>query len=267
MKPTPTPANGEAIKARWDERASRYDAWYLTFKGAVEHHVDWALLQRHLPTKPGATILDAAGGTGRLTVPLAQLGYSVTLCDISPGMLAAARRKLCAGGVADRVRIVECDLAQPLPLSDHGHDFVVCWGGGSKALAELTRVAKRGAPISLCASTRTGTALGKFARQPDHALKLLSCAVDHDDDCGESYRVVSEDELRDMLDEAGIEVIAIYATDLWTALALPEQLLESRDWDARFFAQTTDLLLRMAEEPSVRGLSRHLTVVGRCVSS
>jgi len=39
----------QGIKKRWNEHAERYDQWYETFEGAVEHHVDWELLKGHLP--------------------------------------------------------------------------------------------------------------------------------------------------------------------------------------------------------------------------
>ncbi len=61
----------------WDEHADRYDEWHETFKGAVENHVDWELLKRRPPRNRHAKILDAAGGTGRITLPLAKMGYSV----------------------------------------------------------------------------------------------------------------------------------------------------------------------------------------------
>lgn len=75
--------NARGIRESWDERAATYDAYYETFRGAVEHYVDWTLLKAHLPPDSSARILDAAGGTGRMTIPLAKMGYHVTLCDIS----------------------------------------------------------------------------------------------------------------------------------------------------------------------------------------
>jgi len=41
------------VRKKWNERAKRYDEWYATFKGAVEHYVDWELLKGHLPPKQG----------------------------------------------------------------------------------------------------------------------------------------------------------------------------------------------------------------------
>jgi 2-polyprenyl-3-methyl-5-hydroxy-6-metoxy-1,4-benzoquinol methylase len=45
------------------------------------------------------TLLDLAGGTGNLTLPLARLGYDVTGVDRSADMLAVAREKAAQTGV------------------------------------------------------------------------------------------------------------------------------------------------------------------------
>jgi SAM-dependent methyltransferase len=58
---------------------------------------------------PGSSVLDLACGTGRLSVPLARGGRSVTGLDVSPAMLAAAERKAAAAGVA--VDWVQGDMA------------------------------------------------------------------------------------------------------------------------------------------------------------
>lgn len=93
-----------------DEHAERYYEWCETFRGAVETYVDLELLRKYLPGDRDAKILDAAGGTGRITLPLVKMGYSVTLCDISSGMLNVAKQKMRREGVLDRVKILECDI-------------------------------------------------------------------------------------------------------------------------------------------------------------
>jgi ubiquinone/menaquinone biosynthesis C-methylase UbiE len=72
----------ESVRRMWDEHADTYDEWHETFEGAVQQYVDWQLLKRYLPEDRDAKILDAAGGTGRMTLPLAKTGYSVTLCAL-----------------------------------------------------------------------------------------------------------------------------------------------------------------------------------------
>jgi hypothetical protein len=39
----------ESVRRMWDEHADTYDEWYETFEGAVEHYVDWKLLEGYLP--------------------------------------------------------------------------------------------------------------------------------------------------------------------------------------------------------------------------
>jgi SAM-dependent methyltransferase len=58
----------------------------------------------------GSPILELACGTGRALLPLARQGHQVTGVDISPEMLAIARRKVEAEGLADRVTLVEQDM-------------------------------------------------------------------------------------------------------------------------------------------------------------
>ena len=43
------PRDLAAVRAEWDERAQRYDAYYETFKGAVEH---LSLIHISEPTRP-----------------------------------------------------------------------------------------------------------------------------------------------------------------------------------------------------------------------
>lgn len=251
----------ESIKKRWDERAERYDEWYRTFEGAVEHYVDWEILKEYLPRNKDVRILDAAGGTGRITLPLAKMGYSVTLCDISPRMLDVARQKLKREGVLDKVEILECDVLK-LRFADENFDFVLCWGGGIKAAKELIRVTKKKGKISMCLANRIGTAISKFHADPEHALALLTSKSDYDYYEDEKYKVISEEEARGLLEKEGIKVIEIYAYDIRESLSIPENILESRNWDEKFFRQTTEMLLRLSKEPSVKGLSRHLVLYG-----
>jgi len=64
-----------------------------------------------LATRTGGPILEMAVGTGRLAVPLADGGYTVTGVDLDPAMLARARRAADAAGkaVARRLTLVEGD--------------------------------------------------------------------------------------------------------------------------------------------------------------
>jgi SAM-dependent methyltransferase len=55
-------------------------------------------------------VLELACGSGRLLIPLAAAGHTATGLDASPAMLALAREKLRAAGLARKVRLVEGDM-------------------------------------------------------------------------------------------------------------------------------------------------------------
>lgn len=251
----------EKIRTRWNERAETYDEYYKNFRGAVEHYVDWQLLKKYLPKNKNVNILDAAGGTGRITLPLAKMGYSVTLCDISPKMLDVVKQKMLKEGVSDKVTTVECNVCN-LPFPDQSFDFVLCYGGGIKAIKELVRVTKKKGKISMCIANRYGTAINKFREDPEYALTLLTSKSDYDYYEDEKYRVFSEEEARELLEKEGIKIIEIYAYSIWQSLSIPENVLESRNWNEKFFSQTAEIMLRLAKEPSIRGISRRWVVYG-----
>jgi len=79
---------------------------------------DDGLLDEDIPTilgfaqKTGGPVLDLGAGTGRLTLPLAQAGYDVTGIDSAGEMLAIARQRVEAAGLAKRVTLVEMDFTQ-----------------------------------------------------------------------------------------------------------------------------------------------------------
>jgi len=253
----------ESMKNRWDGRAERYDEWYGTFEGAVEHHVDWETLKGYLPRNRDAKILDAAGGTGRIALPLAKMGYSVTLCDISPSMLNVARQKLSREEVLDRVEILECDVCK-LRFADETFDFVLCWDGMIEAARELVRVTKKGGgKISIFLMNRWGAAISKFREDPDSALALLGSKSNYVWNDEEKRMAVSVEDARRLFEKEGVKVIEIYAVcGMLGLLSVPEEVRESRSWDEEFFRKVTEMLLRLSREPSVKGLSRHLVLYG-----
>lgn len=74
-------------------------------------------------------VLDIGGGTGGLSVPLAEQGHHVTVVDPSPDALAALDRRISEAGVADRVVAAQGDtttLSQVCP--DLRADLVCCHG-------------------------------------------------------------------------------------------------------------------------------------------
>lgn len=74
-----------------------------------------------LAARADGSILELAVGTGRLAVPMAEAGYSVTGIDLDPAMLDRARRRAgeASVGAAARLTFVEADIVG-LRLPDAG---------------------------------------------------------------------------------------------------------------------------------------------------
>ena len=117
--------------------------------------------------RPDSAVLDVAAGTGEPGLTAAGLvpEGSVTLTDISEGMLRVAEEKAAARGL-DNVRTAVGDAAA-LPFDDGTFDAVFCRFGFmffpdmSAAMAEMERVAKPGARI--CAAVWSRAAENPWA--------------------------------------------------------------------------------------------------------
>lgn len=120
-------------------------------------------LEKYLP-KTGL-ILDAGGGPGRYTVELAGRGYDMILLDVTPANLAFAKRRIQKARLKERVRnVLEGSIVDLSRIEDNTFDAVLCLGGPlshivdtqnrEKAIRELIRVAKPGAPIFVSVMSR-----------------------------------------------------------------------------------------------------------------
>ncbi len=93
----------------WEDLADSFvGGAYASVKGRVRTFVLHQQLLRHLP-EPPATVLDVGGGAAHQSLPLARLGYDVTVLDPSPAMLVKAAERVGAepDDVQRRVRLLE----------------------------------------------------------------------------------------------------------------------------------------------------------------
>lgn len=139
----------------WDEL---FDEIYLSTYSARFEEIDSAAEALAAATlaglEPPAEILDAPGGFGRHSIPLAEAGYRVTTADRSPVQLEEGRRR--AGG-GEWPRFVRADVRK-LPFEDEGFDAVLNLftsmgyrgeDGDRAMLGEFLRVLRPGAPLLL----------------------------------------------------------------------------------------------------------------------
>src|SRR4051812_17211619 len=123
------PSRRSSVVSRWSDAtqgqdASRYaDRFAALAASGADVHGEAALCATLVP--PGARVLDAGCGTGRVAIRLTELGYDVTGVDLDAGMLAVAR------AAAATITWVQADLADLADRADGeagAYDLVVAAG-------------------------------------------------------------------------------------------------------------------------------------------
>jgi SAM-dependent methyltransferase len=120
-------------------------------------------LEKYLP-KTGR-ILDAGCGPGRYTLELARQGYRLDAFDLTPGNLAFARRQAKKSAFLEKINdFREGSITDLSTYPENSFNGVICLGGPlshlvepndrKRAIRELIRVAKPGAPIFVSVMSR-----------------------------------------------------------------------------------------------------------------
>lgn len=159
----------------------------------LEFDTTMMFLKRYLPRK--GLILDAGGGPGRYTIELAKKGYDLELVDLTPANIEFAKRMIRKFGVAGRVKgAAVANITDLSRFEDNTFDAVLCLSGPvshiegksnrEKAISELRRVAKRGAPIFISVFGKMGSLLLSLQEWPDEIKlpgfeRFVSTGEDH----------------------------------------------------------------------------------------
>ena len=125
-------------------------------------HTDllWREIQRCIE-KTNLTILDAGGGFGRFSIPLAEAGHKVVLLDISSKMLETAHEKARSRGIT-AIEFIQGSVDDLSLFEDNSFDLVLCldsplsfcYNTYEVALSELVRVTA--SKLVLCVMNRSG---------------------------------------------------------------------------------------------------------------
>jgi ubiquinone/menaquinone biosynthesis C-methylase UbiE len=139
----------------------------------LEYDTTFRFLNKYLPKK--GTILDAGGGTGTYTVSLAMRGYDAVLLDLSKENLKAAQAEIIKTDTKGKIKsLAQGTITDLSRFGSDTFDAVLCLGGPislvygrdnrRKAMNELVRVAKKGAPCPLLRAIHSTSATILWSR-------------------------------------------------------------------------------------------------------
>ena len=232
-------------------------------------------VEKHFP-KMGL-LLDAGGGPGRYTVTLAQQGYNLVLLDMTPANLEFAKRQIKRSGVGKRVKdVVEGSIVDLSRFDDNTFDGVMCLGGPlshvvdkrqrARAIRELVRVAKPGAPIAVSVMSRLSVLVVELTMFPEevtmpHYQKLLNTG----DYLGQygftACHFFLPEELRAAFDGIGVEVVEMAGLEGISSHHRRELNRIARDEQQWSIWRKTHF--KTCTHPSVVGVSEHMLLIAK----
>jgi SAM-dependent methyltransferase len=186
---------------------------------------------------PGARILDAPCGEGRMARELAAKGYQLVGVDIADEFLAAAR-----AAAKERNLIMDLELADVRSLSFRAEfDAAICWGnsfgffddaGNDGLLLSLARALRPGGRLVLDASSNAESRLPNFCQREWNRIADILFLEENEYDLAQgrmithytfirggkeekrtgSHRIYTYREICKMLEEAGFAEVVSYAS-------------------------------------------------------
>ncbi|MCP2321831.1 S-adenosylmethionine-dependent methyltransferase [Hamadaea flava] len=247
---------GRVSSGTFDEAISAWRQWQDAPWGRLRYAIAAANLARHLDEAlPGGApghVLDVAGGNGVEAVRLATAGHKVTLVDYSAQMLAAATELARKAGVADRMTIVESDVARlPDLLAGLEHDLVLCHNllpyvtDVEAALTTCLDTLRPGGVLSVISNNAHSEPLRVAVREqdPSAALEALNSPVRMTRTFGAPMTPRTADEVIAVLSKLGARVEGHYGI----RSVCDYMADDDRKYDASFYAELERLEIALAD--------------------
>ncbi|MGZ4815682.1 MAG: methyltransferase domain-containing protein [Terriglobales bacterium] len=259
---------------RFDNDASRYDAYVDTPEGRLRADLTFSNLQDFLPapseTKP-LCALDIGGGTATASVRLARLGIHVTLIDSSAKMLELAERKISEAGLSDSITIKHGNAAQLADiLQTRTFDMVLCHNvleyvdDPDAVLRGAVRVMRNSSAIlSILVRNQAGEVLKTALQTGDLAAaeNNLTAAWGRESLYGGKVRLFTPDTLETILKHASLRPIAQRGVRV-IADYLPQKISRSAEYE-RIFA----LERRLGQRHEFFGIARYMHCLATCATT
>ncbi|GIP34478.1 bifunctional 2-polyprenyl-6-hydroxyphenol methylase/3-demethylubiquinol 3-O-methyltransferase UbiG [Paenibacillus sp. J2TS4] len=265
------------------EYYSGFDEWGRLDREPLEFIINWHYMKQYLPGS--GNVLDNGAGPGKYSLELAKHGYNVTLADLTPHLVDLAKEKADELGLSHKFGGFHVLNATHLAgLSNEVFDASLMLGPlyhlqkedeRIAAVRELHRVTKNNGVVFVAFQSRmrmilTSLLFPQFWQPNDNMDSIHRFIEDgifnHRDKgrfTGAYYYNVEE--IKPFMESHGFETVDLIGSSNLGALLNDEQ---KQYWSERGDKEKwIDLLLKLARDPSVLGVSSHLLYIGRKKSS
>ena len=247
--------------------ADKYASYLNTIPGRLRSELAWENLRRFLPGKEsGPRVLDLGGGTGWMSLRLAEMEFQVVLVDSSEEMLGIARMEAETSGLAARIAFRQADAGQLENLFEADFfDVVVCHNlleyvdDPSAILRSIAQVVRKDAVVSLLTRNRAGEVLKAAIKSGDWRLAKANLSLETvmDSLFHKPLRVFEPTELRHSLARFGLGVVAEYGVRVFS------DYLDSDDLDGEAYLQLLKMELTLGALPQFAAIARYSQLIAR----
>ncbi|WP_339322025.1 class I SAM-dependent methyltransferase [Paenibacillus sp. FSL W8-0194] len=261
----------------------RFDEWGRLDREPIEFIINLHHIESMLP--PQGHILDNGAGPGKYAVELARLGYRMTLTDLTPSSVDAAKRKAAEFGVLDQFEgFYAADARDLSMLPDEHVDAALMLGplyhlqteeGRVSAVKELHRVTKPGGLVFVAVMSKTRFLMNSLMQpehwKPNHTVEgirrfLQTGTFDHADEgrfTGAYYFDIAE--VNPFMESQGFESVKLIGSSSVAGAMTPEQWDYWRRQGDEAYRQVLDIVIQESENPYSLGTASHLLYIGRKV--
>jgi S-adenosylmethionine-dependent methyltransferase len=253
--------------ATFDESIAKWTREQNQPWGKLKYRLIQSNLAKHLEVG-NLHILDAGGGNGFDSIPLAEQGHTVDIVDYSTEMLTEAKRRATLAGVADKVTLHQSDISEITSLfNGQKFDLVLCHNVIQYAhdvhhlLQDLTGLIKTGGLMSVVSINRFSI--------PYHAAFMIGDLADAltklDAHSVKTYvfnttmATYSAEEVISMLRDVGCKVERDYGIrcmcDYWGDI--------ERKSDPEVFDKIERLEFALTDKYPYKLLARYFQIIGR----
>lgn len=252
--------------------AGKYAEFLGTPEGRLRTDLAWANLREFLRAPSGCRALDVGGGTGVLGIRLGEMGFDVTLLDLSEPMLALARSAADAKQLGNRIRFHTGDASRLADLFEPASfDAVICHNvleymdDPFAVLRNLASLPKRNAEsvVSLLVRNRWGEVLKAAIKGRDaaRATTALRAETVLDSLYGQPVRLFDPNDFRKMVERSGLEPVAVRGVRVVSDYMDGEALSDAAN------KRLLDFELIVGAQPQLAAIARYIQVIARPSSS
>lgn len=249
----------ESLRGTFDEHLEQWRAWQRSPWGRIRYRVVQETLGRVCTTLGAGRlrVLDAGGGDGADSLPLAAAGHEVTIVDYSAPLLSAAALRAAELGVEDRLQTRCADLDELPRLGLGTFDLVLCHNviqyraDTFDTVTLLANAVRPGGWVSVMAPNPPSDVLTAVIRREDlqEATTMLTAAATRTETFDHDVRRVWAEEVATGLGTLGCSRVQRFGIRCVTDYVTND----ARKHDPAFYAALEQLELRLCDqEPYLR---------------